>query len=34
MIMAIPVAIALGVVAILLHKTVKVELENNEEANV
>ena len=34
MIMAIPVAIALGVVAILLHKTVKVELESNEDAKV
>lgn len=34
MIKAIPVAIAVGVLAILLHKTAKVELEANEDANV
>lgn len=34
MILAIPVAVAMGVVAILLHKTVKVELETNEDAKV
>ena len=34
MIKAIPVAIVLGVVAVLLHKNVKVELESNEEANI
>ena len=31
---ALVLAIALGVVAILLHKTVKVELESNEDAKV
>lgn len=34
LIKAIPVAIAVGVVAILLHKTVKVELEADEDAKV
>lgn len=34
MIKAIPVAIIVGVLAILLHKTVKVELEENEDAKV
>lgn len=33
LIKAIPVAIVLGLIAIALHKTVKVELESNEEAN-
>ena len=34
MIKAIPVALAVGVLAILLHKTAKVELEANEDAKV
>lgn len=34
MLMAIPAAIVLGVVAVLLHKTVKVELEAEEDAKV